>query len=635
MTTRRDFHRLAAVAAAGTAVPVTGWLAGRPAAAAALADPTVTETGTQVTVDNGPVRLVVGKTGGGRATSLRLNGRELLGGGGVGYYDVVSEAVGTPGTLPPSTTTYRVRRGPGFVDVSCEIGPTAQGPFTTVRHYIVRAGEPGIHLATEFRHDAAAHAFKAAQHRFVLRVDPAIFTHASVEDDPFGVRWRAAASILPTPAQLRAAPAVMDATDDLNGLGSRYPRRYYTKYDWAVYNKDHVLHGLYGNGYGVWAVLANKEAFCGGPTRQDLTLHQTETTPVLLVEPQATHYGSPALQVSGSWSKTYGPYFLYLNTGTDPAAMRADAMRYTSPGYHQGFYDQVAVPGWAPTTQRATVSGKVAVAGATSMAGAVAVLSDNRLEFDRTVLGHQYWGNLNADGSFQLPNVRPGRYRLTVYQPRVWGEFVRDDVVVTAGQALRLPDAAWTPRSNGRTLWQIGSPDRTSVEFRRGAESRQWGMESRYPADFPAGVTYTVGTSRAVDWNYVQYQKLNGRVLPPWRIRFNLAAAPAAGTRATLTIALAAWSLDTARPVPNLPSNLTVGINGNMPVLLTFQPDDARGSIYRSGNSGQYFRREVAFDATMLRAGTNEITLQINGAGAAAELSNWAAYDAIRLEVTG
>lgn len=78
MPSRRDFHRLT-VAAAG-AVPAVGWLSGTPARAGAAAEPTVTETSTQVTVDNGPVRLVVAKSSGGRATSLRLNGREPLGG---------------------------------------------------------------------------------------------------------------------------------------------------------------------------------------------------------------------------------------------------------------------------------------------------------------------------------------------------------------------------------------------------------------------------------------------------------------------------------------------------------------------------------------------------------------------------
>lgn len=629
MPSRRDFHRLVI---AGAAVSNAGWATDQRSPAIAAADPTVSETSSQITVDNGPVRLVVSKSNGGRATSLRLNGKELLGGGGVGYFDVVSKAVGTVVALPASTTTYRVRRGTGFVDVTATITPTSGSPFTTVRHFIVRSAERGIHLATEFRHSTAVHGFSAEQHRFVMRVDPAIFTHASVEDDPIGVRWRGAGVVLPTPAQLRSAKVVMDATVDLAGLGSAYPRRYYTKYDWSAYQKDHVLHGLYGTGYGIWTVMAHKESFSGGPTRQDLTLHQTETTPLILIEPHATHYGAPELVVTGNWSKTYGPTFVYLNTGTDPATMRTDAMRYADPAYHQAFYDQVAVPGWVPAAKRATVTGRVTIAALASMAGAVAVLSDNRLDFQRTVLGYQYWAGLAADGSFSIPGVRPGTYRLTVYKAGVWGEFVRDDVVVTGPATLALPAASWVPVTGGRTLWQIGTPDRTSVEFRRGPEFRQWGVNAAYPTDFPHGVTYTVGTSTNADWNYVQYQAINGTPTAPWKIRFDLTAAPPQGTSATLTIALAAWSLDTARPVPDQSGNLTAVVNGGTPMTWTFQPMDARGSLYRSGAGGRAYRREFRFDAAVLRAGTNEITLQINAG--VANSGNWAAYDAIRLELS-
>jgi rhamnogalacturonan endolyase len=639
--TRRDFHRLSVAAgtgAAGLALPTIAWPQAavaapeQPAEPPAEGDPSlvVTDTDTEIVVDNGITRIVVGKANNGRLTSLQLRGRELIG-GGRGYYDINSEARGTVVPLPSVPTTYTVRRGADFADVAVTIAPSKGTPFTIVRHYIVRSGESGIHLATEFHHAADVHGFRAEQHRFVLLADPAIFTHASVEDDPFGVPFRAGAAAMPTPADLRAAPEVMDATEDLAGLDSVYPRRYYTKYDWAVYQKDHVLHGLYGNGYGVWAVLPNKEAFCGGPLRQDLTVHQTTGGPVVIIEPQATHYGSPALEVYGEWSKTFGPYFLYLNTGDDPVAMRADAMRYARFSAHADFYDRVALPGWVPRKDRATVSGRVRIRGQHNMAGAVAVLSDNRVEFQRTVLGSQYWSEVNVDGSFHLRDVRPGTYRLSVYKPGVWGEYARDDIVVSADCRLRLPDAVWEPPRNGRTVWQIGRPDRTSAEFRRGQEYRQWGLFAKFSEDFPDGVAYVVGESTDEDWNYAQYQRVNGVLAEPWRIMFDLERVPRPGSTATLTIALAAWAMDTARPVPAPPSNLTIGVNDTK-LVWTFQPDDARGATYRSSCGGFYMRREFRFDATALRRGSNEIVLRINE-DAPEELGNQAAYDAIRLEI--
>jgi rhamnogalacturonan endolyase len=639
---RRDFHRLGAASAVGA---VSGGIGGVASAAGAArpragADPgpggptcEVIETETEIVVDNGPVRITVSKTSASRLTSLKLHGQELLGVGGRGNYDMNNAQEGDPLPLPPAANTYEILRGEDFVDIAFRYSPTNGGPFWLERHHVIRAGEPGIHLATVFRHPPELHGFRSDQHRYVFYLDPELFTEVSVEDDPIGDAWRAGAARMPTPAELTAAPMIMDATHDLTGLGSAYPRRYYTKYDWATYVKDHVVHGLYGNGYGIWAVQPNREAFNGGPVRQDLTLHQTTSRPVLLVEPQATHYGSPPVRVAAgqTWEKTYGPYFVHLSQGDDPARMRAEALRYARFDAHREFYDRLALPGWMPTARRSTVTGRVRVPGQPHLDGAVAVLSDNRLDFQRTALGYTYWADVNPVGGFRLGDVRPGTYRLTVYRPGMWDEFVRDDVVVPEGGRVDLGHLHWRPVQHGRTVFQLGTPDRTSAEFRRGTEFRQWGTSRFFPADFPGGVVYTVGRSGDHDWNYLQFQRIDGQPVAPWRIRFDLDRPVRPGATATLTIALAAWAMDTARDVPPLPSNLTIGVNDTR-LVWTFEPDDARGATYRSACAGRHYRRAFRFDAGVLRRTGNEIVLAINE-DTPPELGNEAAYDAIRLEI--
>ncbi|WP_117210025.1 polysaccharide lyase family protein [Allorhizocola rhizosphaerae] len=873
MLDRRDFHRLTVGTAAGAIVPLSA-----PTAAHATGTLEVIETDTDITVDNGPVRLTVSKTQPARATSIIFEGQNLVGNGGRGVYDMNNVREGGALPLPPVQNTHEIRRGDDFVDIVFRFSPSNDSPFRLERHHIIRAGEPGIHLATVFDHPAQLHGFRSDQHRYVFYANRELFTHAWVEEDAIGEPWRAGAARMPTPSELGRGPMVMDATHDLDGVGSAYPRRYYTKYDWAVYMKDHVLHGLYGNGYGVWAVLPNREAFCGGPVRQDLTLHQTSSMPVLLVEPQATHYGSPPVQVAAgqAWSKTYGPYFLYFSRGDDVAQMRAEAMQYAACDAHADFYDRLGLAGWATSRERSNVVGRVRIPDAAHMAGAVAVLSDNGLDFQRAALGYSYWADVNPAGHFAIRNVRPGRYRLTIYRPGVWGEHIRDDVVVEANGTTRLPDVRWEPVRNGRTVFQIGTPNRISAEFRRGSQFRQWGTERFFHGDFPDGVVFTVGQSTAQDWNYLQFQRVapvspaflpaapttgvwlfdfgsasrpvadgytrvanttlystalgygldravdsrdrgapddirrdftvgngytfqvdvpngeyhvtvisgdhiagnntdltvqdvpqgrltsatgeyaihemvtrvddgrlrlrfaqDGRVnavevmstdvpvsalsalsvrgfalepafrrrqteytldLPhdvtsltltaasvdnapitidgapvasdqphtvqltrrhqpieivvshpsaapfvcrvlavrqeaPWRIRFDLDQAPLPGQSATLTVGLAAWSLDTARSVPAQPSNLTIRVNEHTALVWTFQPDDARGATYRSGCGGRFYRREFTFDASALRLTGNEITLRINENTPAGLGNNTAAYDAIRLEI--
>ncbi|GAB3427180.1 polysaccharide lyase family protein [Flindersiella endophytica] len=507
MISRRTFSQLAGTAAVGAFVA-----GGQPApASAATAPPTVTESDTEIQVDNGPVQLVVDKSNG-RATGIRFGGQNLVGAGGRGNYDMNNAREGAALPLPPADNGFAIRQQDDFVDVVFGYSPTDSGPFWLERHHILRGGEPGIHLANTFHHTADLHGFRSDQHRYVFYLNRDIFTHGWVGDDPIGVRWRSAAAELPTPDDLANSPMVMDATHDLQAVGSRYARRYYTKYDWAVYLKDHKLHGLYGNGLGIWLVLPNKEAFSGGPVRQDLTLHQTADRPVLLVEPQATHYGSPPVRVAAGqeWRKTYGPYFVYFAQGDDPARMRAEALSYGGFGAHAAFYDRLALSGWSASTERAAVTGRVRIPGARRMNGAVAVLSDNGAEFQRTALGHCYWADVEDTGDFRVRDVRPGTYRLTIHRPGVWGEYVQDDVVVTAARTLRLGDLTWRPVGNGQTVFQIGTPNRTSVEFHNGSIFRQYGLFQRYATEFPDGVTYTVGKSTNDDWNYVQYQRPGG-----------------------------------------------------------------------------------------------------------------------------
>lgn len=640
MISRREFH---AFSAAGTALALAAVATVQTPAVAVAAEeapssgpaPSFTENSAQITVDNGRVQAVFDKASNARLVSLKLDGQELLGTTGRGRFDQVASVLGAPGGDYTPGTTFAVRQEQDFVVVSAVLNASASGPYARQWNFIFRSGEPGFHLAPRFSHSSKHAGVHLEQHRFVAWVDPEIFTHASVEEDTFGQPWRADAARMPTPQDLQAGPMVMDATHDLAGTRSAYARRYYTKYDWAVSMKDHSVHGLYGNGYGIWSVTPNRESFNGGPFRQDLTLHQTTEAPVLLVEPHATHFGAMPVDTYGDWAKTYGPYFVLLTRGSDPQRMREEAVSYARFDKHAAFYDRVALEGWVPTAARVTVSGKAKVPGQKSMGGALVILSDNRVPAQDTTEGFQYWAEVDRNGSFELKNVRPGIYRVTVVKPGVWGEHVIDDVVVDQG-VVRLANMVWKPVAHGRTVWQLGTPDRTSAEFRRGQESRRYDAFTFFAGDFPDGVHYVVGESGPEDWGYIQHQVLDGKTQAPWSVSFTLDTfdaekASRKGQQATLTVALAAWAMGSAVPVPNVTTNLTIRINGQ-PFVWEFQPSDAKGATYRSSHAGRNYSREFRFDAALLKSGVNTVTFTIND-GADPVAVNQAAYDAIRLEL--
>ena len=114
----------------------------------------------------------------------------------------------------------------------------------------------------------------------------------------------------------------MDATYQLlDGL-------LYSKYDWADFLFGH-WDGVTGDGVGVWILHGSMEYFIGGPTRQELMVHTTDTTPVLLEMYTGNHFLGKNTErefpKEGGWSKLYGPTFIYVNEGKDGDTMLKDA----------------------------------------------------------------------------------------------------------------------------------------------------------------------------------------------------------------------------------------------------------------------------------------------------------------------
>jgi rhamnogalacturonan endolyase len=203
-------------------------------------------------------------------------------------------------------------------------------------------------------------------------------------------------------------------------------------------------------------------------------------------------------------------------------------------------------------------------------------------------------------------------------------QFARDGVEVTTGRTTAV-NVDWTPAHHGRTVWQIGTFDRTAAEFRNGGDARQFEMFKRYAADFPDDVTFVVGKSDpAKDWNYAQWTLYAKR--PVWTIRFEMAEA--AG-EATLTIGFAS-----AQPARAAQTRLQVKVNGKQ-VETVGLPKTGTAGYRGSMQDSQYNLRVVKFDAGLLHAGTNEITLghadarSAGGAGPVGQVM----YDALRLEV--
>jgi rhamnogalacturonan endolyase len=273
--------------------------------------------------------------------------------------------------------------------------------------------------------------------------------------------------------------------------------------------------------------------------------------------------------------------------------LRQDALKYYPPLWSAEFYDSIAqyIPNYIPSSGRATFKAHIDLPeGAVKP---VAVLAQNGVYFQDNVLdttAYQYWGNIDpAIGDVEILRVKAGTYRLTVYAEGIFGNYVKDDIEIVAGE-VHSTHARWSEESAGTELWRIGTPDKSSGEYRHGYEPdlthtnhfeqyRKYWPVYDFPTDFPEGVVYKVGESKeSEDFNYVHWSVLGGYTnsLRPepyyknvnnWTILFNMSESQFHGKRqATFTVQLAgaktaAGNTDIyniSQPYSNLPYKVVI-----------------------------------------------------------------------------
>ena len=265
---------------------------------------------------------------------------------------------------------------------------------------------------------------------------------------------------------------------------------------------------------------------------------------------------------------------------------------------------------------------------------------------------YEFWADGSADGRFTIANVRPGTYVLRAFANGVLGEYDRTaKVTVEAGKKIDLGKLDWKPARYGKQIWEIGYPDRTADKFFKGDGTNYWiwGWPLRYAGLFPNDVTYTIGKSNpAKDWFFQEvphstttawmnpaakdpYNQPFGWVNNPtgkqdmwpqwgrgrattWTVKFNMAKA-SQGT-AVLRVALAGADSTT----------LDIGVNGKK--AGTIHPVSTNALRYNT-NKGVWNQYIVKFDASLMKAGANEMTFTVP----AGDVTTGVVWDYLRLEL--
>ncbi|MBP3356948.1 MAG: hypothetical protein J6K95_07310 [Rikenellaceae bacterium] len=402
---------------------------------------------------------------------------------------------------------------------------------------------------------------------------------------------------------------------------------------------------------GLFFINPSMEYMSGGPTKVEFMGHRDTNeaaAPCVLNYWRSSHYGGAEVNVAAGeqWTKVVGPFFIYVNEGSDPQAIYDDARARAAVEAAKWPYAWVEGVDYPKKAERATVRGRLvlddpaAADGFTNLAvgltapayvsprpeGAAEVITD----WQRDAKFYQFWCVGGADGAFSIANVRPGRYTLHAIADGVLGEYARTEVVVEPGKELDLGTLTWTPVRYGRQLWEIGVPNRNGLEFFMGDKYDDPEISLRYAEQFPDDITYTVGKSDwTKDW-FFQHVPHNtdpeAKALPffgirsvgeatPYTVVFDLPEAP----RGEAVLRLAICGTGT--------SHLDVSVNGRPAGVLEGLSGD--GVITRHGKQGIWYERDLRFDASLLKAGENRLTITVP----AGPVNNGMIYDYLRLEL--
>ncbi|KAK9670706.1 hypothetical protein RND81_13G219400 [Saponaria officinalis] len=508
-------------------------------------------------------------------------------------------------------------------------GANARLPVNVDRRYIMLRGSSGFYVYVLLEREEGYPASDIYQIRTVYKLDQQRFHYMAISDD----RQR----IMPMPGDRQSGLplAYKEAVILTNPTNPDLKGEVDDKYQYSCEHKDNNVHGWISvePQVGFWIITPSNEFRSGGPMKQDLTSHVGPTTLAMF---HSTHYAgldvTMRFEEGEPWKKVFGPYYVYLNSVSEDIDLHTlwdDAKHQMEEEVRSWPYEFPLSEDFPKSMLRGFVFGRLLVHDrwktprpACSAWVGLAAPGDAG-SWQTETKGYQFWTQADCDGRFMIKGIRDGVYNLYAWVPGVIGDYkYAENITIIPGSAMRLADLVFEPLRNGPTLWQIGIPDRTALEFYVPTPSRlfvnklyidnelnkfrQYGLWERYAELYPdEDLIYTVETSEYQrDWFFAQVtRKVDNDTYKPttWQIRFNLNdVIPSANY--TLRIALASASR----------SELQVRFNdGNlrMPQFSTMLIG-SDNAIARHGIHGLYWLFNVDVPSEWLTVGNNTVYME-------------------------
>ncbi|KAM1562366.1 hypothetical protein ACFX1Z_005377 [Malus domestica] len=523
-------------------------------------------------------------------------------------------------------------------------------PLSVDIRYIVKTGVSGFYNYAIYERPSGCPAFDLAQTRMAFKLRREKFHYMAITDEKQRIMPMPEDVLPPRGKQLIVPESVLlldPINPDLKGEVD-------DKYQYSMDNKDSGVHGWISSGptVGFWLIFPSQEFRNGGPTKQNLTVH---TGPFCLAMLHGTHYiGEDILahfEEGETWTKVFGPFFVYLNSTPDVSKAHdlwIDAKKQRLIEETLWPYAFVQSPYYVAAKERGSVSGRLFVQDR--------YVSDSLIPAKNAYVGlsvattpgswqteskdYQFWIQTDIIGNFTIKNVIPGVYGLHGWIPGFVGDYLDNErITISAGSQTQLGNLTYVPLRDGPTLWEIGYPDRTAIDYyvpdvnpiyvnklflNSPEKYRQYGLWDRYTDVHPEfDQTFTIGSSNPkTDWFFAHVDRrgADNKYLPTtWTIKFNLKSVTTGTYKFRLAIASATRS------------DLKVHVNA-MDIehlviqVLNLGTDNA---VCRHGVHGLYRLFSGDIPSTLLVKGDNSIFLsQARGGDALCGLF----YDYLRLE---
>ncbi|OCB71739.1 hypothetical protein FBGL_11050, partial [Flavobacterium glycines] len=566
-----------------------------------------------IILKNGKIEAKIWK-GSSNIQSLKINGVETLlqtntaNPTRVGtYYDFVTSQgfetiFGCAFSIKEETANY--------IDVSFSrpYGSAGVTPVDVEIHYVLKKDDVGLYTYSVLRHKAEYPSFDLGSWRQVMWINNTVTDKICVTDLK---TWN-----MPQPGDTWEATGIAEIIKITSGVRAGH---YDGKYEFSENLIDLKAYGHSSdkNNIGIWAVMGNHEYFNGGPMHHDLNA----ASGIIHVCMNGVHYNDKGFTVpqGEAWSKIYGPYLIFANQKSTAVANWDEAKaRAAQDASEWPFTWLTNTPEYPLAAGRGNIVGKFSITdplkaevnGGNAWIGVTQLSPDSNGNWQFEEKNYQYWVKTDASGNFNIKNVRPGTYTLFAYKNGTTGEYRQETVVVTAGADTNLGSVNWgIPRDNGKIVFEVGVPNRTSEEFKYGDFDYCEGyVQNKFPTDFQnQTIEYNVDDR---NWKtalpYVQSayflpdMSISGSYV--WNVNFKLSGTIPTTGNARLTVAYA--SSDYAQ-------NL-IEVNGSRITPSPYYPPNQGGNTFlRQSNHAKYGLATFTIPYSKLKLGNNVIAFKI------------------------